>query len=185
MTCNDNGHSSSNCVCEVVRFINELQDSITDNCLTGCDTPFLGGNCNTPFANTRPFVVFDKSGDLFVPASCYSVPGLHVPLPSPLLRVESADDCCAVLRSLIPDVSCLTPEDIELLAASVNPVLGTANVIDVVSRLLVCQYSNGITRADGASVLQIPLKASQFCITVDLSYYSSIQCLRDAHVRGV
>ncbi|EEL51724.1 MULTISPECIES: CotY/CotZ family spore coat protein [Bacillus cereus group] len=192
MSCNDERHKwhDSNCVADVIKFIDELQDSITENCPTGCETPFLGANCNAQLANTRPFALFTKKGELFIPASCFSIPtttdvGLHVPLPSPFLRVESVDCHCAVLRSLVPDVASLSEADRDLLASSIVPALGTGDLIDVVSRLLICQYSNGVTRPGGDSVLQFCLKASQFCITVDLDCFCAVQCLRDAHVRGV
>ncbi|EMA6345036.1 CotY/CotZ family spore coat protein [Bacillus cytotoxicus] len=190
MSCNDNQHHfPSNCVIDVVRFIDELQDSISENCPTGCDTPFLGANCNSPFANTRPFVLFDKCGDLFIPASCFSIPTkdvpLSVPLPSPFLRVESVDeDGCAVLRVLIPDVESLGGDDCDLLAGSLLHTIDKSDFTNLAARFLICQYSNGITKPDYQSVLQFGLKASQFCITVDLGCFCAIQCLRDTHVRG-
>ncbi|HDX9589449.1 TPA: spore coat protein [Bacillus pseudomycoides] len=86
-----------NCVCDVVNFINELQDCATSTCPTGCDVPFLGAHQGSRLANTRPFILFTSEGDplkVFIPSSntthCTTL----------ILRVESVDDCCAVLRGL-------------------------------------------------------------------------------------
>ncbi|PEF32603.1 CotY/CotZ family spore coat protein, partial [Bacillus wiedmannii] len=45
MSCNENKHhSSSHCVVDVVKFINELQDCSTTTCGSGCEIPFLGAH---------------------------------------------------------------------------------------------------------------------------------------------
>ncbi|MFD0772268.1 CotY/CotZ family spore coat protein [Bacillus sp. CGMCC 1.60114] len=92
-----------NCVCDVVNFINELQDCATTSCPTGCDVPFLGAHQGSRLANTRPFVLFNGQGTAF---------GVYIATTgadtfSSILRVESVDECCAVLRALevqnVPD----------------------------------------------------------------------------------
>lgn len=97
MTNDEKKQYSINCVCDVVNFINELQDCATSTCPTGCDVPFLGAHHGSKIANTRPFVLFTKKGnpfEAFIPSSsnekCFSS----------IFRVESVDDCCAVLRAL-------------------------------------------------------------------------------------
>ncbi|MGR5986050.1 CotY/CotZ family spore coat protein [Bacillus cytotoxicus] len=88
----------SNCVCNVVRFIHELQECATTTCSTGCEVPFLGPNNDARVANTRPFVLFTKSG---TPFEAFAPSGSITSRLSPIFRVESVDDdCCAVLRVL-------------------------------------------------------------------------------------
>lgn len=90
-------YNSVGCVCDVVNFINELQDCATSTCPTGCDVPFLGAHHGSKIANTRPFVLYAKNGSpfhAFVPAE---TGGLTI---SYIFRVESIDECCAVLRAL-------------------------------------------------------------------------------------
>ncbi|MGG2066646.1 CotY/CotZ family spore coat protein [Bacillus sp. S14(2024)] len=90
-----------NCVCDVVNFINELQDCATGTCPTGCDVPFLGAHQGSRIANTRPFVLYNGQGAVF---SVY-IPSNGPEVLSSILRVESVDDCYAVLRVLeVPDV---------------------------------------------------------------------------------
>src|SRR5262245_28731520 len=124
MSCKDR---NNNCVCDVVKFINDLQDCATNTCPTGCDVPFLGANPNVPLANTRPFLLFLPNGELFrVPAFLNSRTRMAAGRRSDdesggsggsdgsdenrrrrncedsvVFRVESVDDCCAVLRALV------------------------------------------------------------------------------------
>lgn len=65
----DHHHHRSNCVCDVVKFIDELQDCASSACPTGCDVPFLGANQGAKFANTRPFLLYTTEGELFLPYS--------------------------------------------------------------------------------------------------------------------
>lgn len=61
MSCNENKHhSSSHCVADVVKFINELQDCSTTTCGSGCEIPFLGAHSSSSVANTRPFILYKK-----------------------------------------------------------------------------------------------------------------------------
>ncbi|MEH6890296.1 CotY/CotZ family spore coat protein [Bacillus sp. JJ864] len=90
-----------NCVCDVVNFINELQDCATSTCPTGCDVPFLGAHQGSRLANTRPFILFNSQGTAF---SGY-IPATDLEGHSSILRVESVDVCYAVLRVLeVPNV---------------------------------------------------------------------------------
>ncbi|CAG9614742.1 Spore coat protein Y [Bacillus rhizoplanae] len=90
-----------NCVCDVVNFINELQDCATGTCPTGCDVPFLGAHQGSRLANTRPFVLYNGQGVAF---GAY-IPSTDSEVSSSILRVESVDECCAVLRVLeVPGV---------------------------------------------------------------------------------
>lgn len=97
-----------NCVCDVVNFINELQDCATSTCPTGCDVPFLGAHHGSKIANTRPFVLFTSEGD---PFKAFVPSGSDKRSFSSIFRVESVDDCCAVLRAL--DVQNPSPGDCE------------------------------------------------------------------------
>jgi hypothetical protein len=148
----------TNCVCDVVKFINELQDAVTDNCPTGCDTPFLGANANAPFANTRPFLLYTKEGELFKAVAFQKTGQGHhdfVCVRSPIFRVESVDDCCAVLRVLVTNQEKYDPD---------HETIGE-----------ICDFLKG----------NEDLFATSSCITVDLNCFCAIQCLRDAHVRGI
>ncbi|MCP1122892.1 CotY/CotZ family spore coat protein [Bacillus sp. 3103sda1] len=86
-----------NCVCDVVNFINELQDCATSTCPTGCDVPFLGAHQGSRLANTRPFVLFNSGGE---PFKVFVGSGSIKKCYSYIYRVESVDDCTAVLRAL-------------------------------------------------------------------------------------
>ena len=54
-----------NCVSNVVRFIHELQECATTTCGSGCEVPFLGAHNNASVANTRPFILYTKTGEPF------------------------------------------------------------------------------------------------------------------------
>ncbi|KEK22232.1 CotY/CotZ family spore coat protein [Bacillus gaemokensis] len=99
--CNEDHHHHDfdfNCVCNVVRFIHELQECATTTCASGCEVPFLGAHSDARVANTRPFILFTKSGD---PFQAFAPSGSTTFCQSPIFRVESIDDdCCAVLRVL-------------------------------------------------------------------------------------
>ncbi|MDM5192577.1 exosporium assembly protein ExsY [Bacillus hominis] len=98
MSCNENKHhSSSHCVADVVKFINELQDCSTTTCGSGCEIPFLGAHNTASIANTRPFILYTKTGKPFE-AFAPSESTKHC--TSPFFRVESVDESCAVLRVL-------------------------------------------------------------------------------------
>ncbi|CAM4093903.1 spore coat protein [Bacillus manliponensis] len=97
---NDENHPHLNfhCVCSVVRFIHELQESASATCQAGCDVPFLGAHYEANAANTRPFILYTKSGK---PFEAYVPSSNMTNCLSPIFRVESIDnDCYAVLRAL-------------------------------------------------------------------------------------
>ncbi|EJQ53466.1 hypothetical protein IEQ_00964 [Bacillus cereus BAG6X1-2] len=100
MSCNENKHSSSShCVVDVVKFINELQDCSTTTCGSGCEIPFLGAHNSASVANTRPFILYTKDGE---PFKAFAPSGNNKHCKSPIFRVESVDDgSCAVLRVLV------------------------------------------------------------------------------------
>lgn len=107
MSCKD---FDLNCVCDVVRFINDLQDAVDTHadCPENCLRPQLGvvgGVADAP--NTRPFLLYTKKGELF--EAFYRVPNTTTFCPSPIFRVESVDGCCAVLRVLRPETTSPTP----------------------------------------------------------------------------
>ncbi|WP_459500778.1 CotY/CotZ family spore coat protein [Bacillus sp. C1] len=98
MSCDEKKHHGvSNCVSDVVNFINELQDCATGSCPTGCEVPFLGAHHGAKVANTRPFVLFTKNGD---PFSAFFTGTSTTFCRSSIFRVESVENSCAVLRVL-------------------------------------------------------------------------------------
>ncbi|KFM99777.1 spore coat protein [Bacillus clarus] len=151
MGCNENKHHiSSHCVADVVKFINELQDCSTTTCGSGCEIPFLGAHNTASVANTRPFILYTKTGtpfEVFAPSG-----NLHQ-CSTKVLRVESVDDdSCAVLRALTVTIGG------EPVPPGDDPV---------------CAFLN---------VPNATLKATTTCITVDLSCFCAIQCLRDVTI---
>ncbi|MGG0177169.1 CotY/CotZ family spore coat protein [Gottfriedia acidiceleris] len=180
MSCKDNHDKKRNhCVCDVVKFINDLQDCATNTCPTGCDVPFLGANPNVPLANTRPFLLYLANGELFrVPAFNNTMMPIMAQQANNqnqdgnqnknaqinncqdtvVFRVESVDDdCCAVLRALVP-VN--------------NNKDGNKNNNN--NQNTFCE----LVEAD-------MFVASNTCVTVDLDCFCAIQCLRDVHVSNL
>ncbi|MFF2876332.1 CotY/CotZ family spore coat protein [Gottfriedia sp. NPDC057991] len=179
MSCKDNHDKKRNhCVCDVVKFINDLQDCATHTCPTGCDVPFLGANPNVPLANTRPFLLYLANGELFrVPAFNNNMMAVMAQQANNqnqdgnqnknaqvnncqdtvVFRVESVDDdCCAVLRALVP----------------VNQNQqggGNKNNQNTFCELVEAEM----------------FVASNTCVTVDLDCFCAIQCLRDVHVSNL
>ncbi|MDM5187521.1 CotY/CotZ family spore coat protein [Bacillus sp. DX4.1] len=148
MSCNCNvehdTYFDGSCVCDIVQFIHELQESPSK----AYKIPFLGSHYKTGIPNTRPFILFTKSGK---PFEAY-VPSKSSNCRSPIFRVESVDkDCCAVLRALIVVIR-------EEPDSSPNPV---------------CTY---------LTLRHAELRATPSCITVDLTCFCGIQCLRDASI---
>ncbi|MBE7102817.1 spore coat protein [Bacillus cereus] len=151
MSCNENKHhSSSHCVADVVKFINELQDCSTTTCGSGCEIPFLGAHSSSSVANTRPFILYKKNGEIF---EAFAPSGSLTSCTSPIFRVESVDDdSCAVLRVLTVTIGGdpVPPGD--------NPI---------------CTFLN---------LPNATLRGTNTCITVDLSCFCAIQCLRDVTI---
>ncbi|PGC68537.1 spore coat protein [Bacillus toyonensis] len=151
--CNEDNHHHDfdfNCVSNVVRFIHELQECATTTCGSGCEVPFLGAHNTASVANTRPFILYTKAGE---PFEAFAPSGSLVSCRTPIFRVESIDDDCAVLRALavvLGDGSSVPPGD--------DPI---------------CTFLN---------VPNARLVSTPACLTVDLSCFCAIQCLRDVTI---
>ena len=61
---NSNSNRSANCVTDIVRFINRLQQNVvsTEMGFSQCNTPVLG---EASKANTRPFILYLPNGEAF------------------------------------------------------------------------------------------------------------------------
>ena len=158
MSCKGKGHDFDvNCVCDVVRFINDLQDAVDndDLCPESCLRPQLGGVANNNNrANTRPFILYTKSGE---PFEAFFDSGNAGKCTSPFFRVESVDGCCAVLR---------------VLTISRGPE-GNDNQV--------CFYFKQRTNPGNP----VRLVRTDQCVVVDLNCFCAIQCLEDLYVEGV
>ncbi|MDM5153863.1 CotY/CotZ family spore coat protein [Bacillus sp. DX1.1] len=99
MNCNDKpGQKSFGCVCDVVKFIDELQSACVDFiCTSNCFNPMLGMPSSGMKANTRVFSLYSKDATIFV--ADFLTDNCTID-SSEFFRVESVDDCCAVLRVL-------------------------------------------------------------------------------------
>lgn len=99
MSCNDKTpHFHVNCVCDVVKFIDEIQSAHDGfGCPTNCLNPILGGTNHGVRPNTRVFSLYTKNGDVFHAEFLTSSCDIDC---SQFFRVESVEDCCAVLRVL-------------------------------------------------------------------------------------
>lgn len=94
-TTNPNANRSANCVSDIVRFINRLQQAVvpTEIGCSRCNTPILG---ETSKANTRPFILYLPNGEAFKLAVLTDNPSE----PIPVFRVEEVNGNCATLRAL-------------------------------------------------------------------------------------
>ncbi|KMP71743.1 spore coat protein, partial [Bacillus cereus] len=102
-------------------------------------------------ANTRPFILYTKTGD---PFEAFAPSASLVGCRSPIFRVESVDDdSCAVLRVL------------SVVLGDSSPVPPTDDPI--------CTF---------LAVPNARLVSTSTCITVDLSCFCAIQCLRDVTI---
>ncbi|MDF2946221.1 MAG: cotZ [Bacillales bacterium] len=148
--------NNTNCVLDVVQFINDLQNAVEDDdCPTGCLNPVLGGVVSpVNRANTRPFILYTECGDKFS-AFFRTLDGRLC--KSFVFRVESVEDNCAVLRVL--GVKFL--DDCE-------EVVGDVSMDDLLKD---CK--------------RIALFPTSSCITVDLRCFCAIQCLEDLYLPGV
>ncbi|WIY62400.1 CotY/CotZ family spore coat protein [Bacillus arachidis] len=102
MSCNSSdGHDTyfdESCICNVVKFIHELQECTSTAYSSQYNAPFLGSHYAAKAANTRPFILFTNSGNPFE----LSVPSANKYCRSPIFRVQSVDkNCYAVLQALI------------------------------------------------------------------------------------
>ena len=100
--CNNESNRCDNCICDVLKVILLLQQSVCqDNCLETCDKGFLGQNCST-FFNTRPVVLYTcATGNDAVAMPISKSPTETT--TSSVFRLEKLDDCCATFRVLAPN----------------------------------------------------------------------------------
>ncbi|OAK37368.1 CotY/CotZ family spore coat protein [Bacillus wiedmannii] len=139
--CNEDHHHHDcdfNCVSNVVRFIHELQECATTTCGSGCEVPFLGAHNSSSVANTRPFILYTKTGE---PFEAFAPTASLSSCRSPIFRVESIDD---------DDSSPVPPDN--------DPI---------------CTF---------LAVPNARLISTNTCLTVDLSCFCAIQCLRDVTI---
>ena len=95
---NSNNNSKCNCIAEILKVINILQNEICpgDSCLETCTRAFFGPSASAPF-NTRPVTLYTCDGTLI------AIPISNIPsetTTSSTFRVEKVDGCCATLRVL-------------------------------------------------------------------------------------
>lgn len=155
----------SNCVCDVVKSILEIQNqAVTDDCstcTTNCFLEPLGGILSPARSNadTRVFTLLTKTGAPFLahfsdtdvddPCKCTSI----------YFRVEDVfNDCCATLRVLIPyDGERQDPN---------------RQVVDLLN-------DEGTKFNFRAACEVVSFEASDSCITVDLDCFCAVQCIAD------
>lgn len=163
------GHDrhSTQCVCDVLRAIKDIQDNGADDdckvCTTSCFMEPLGGIHNTGKRNpidTRVFMLLTKNGDPFKaffrdvdsPATnCYSV----------FFRVEEVfGNCCATLRVLEPRRRTTPGNSVE-----VDILNGRGTTLNLRE---ICSVN--------------VFEATESCITVDLSCFCGVQCVDDVNL---
>ena len=109
--CNE---KSSNCICEILKFILVLQQNACPyNCLDSCDRPMLGGGPNCLVCNTRPVLLYTCCGNgtpWAMPIDKDNNSACSNPQSSAcftdcsnVFRVEKLDGCCATFRVLAPN----------------------------------------------------------------------------------
>ncbi|WP_428911401.1 CotY/CotZ family spore coat protein [Niallia sp. Krafla_26] len=164
MGCGKNGNdvlgtSHENCICEVVRAIKDIQDTVMEEesceCPKNCFLEPLGSlvspATNHPPADTRVFVLKTADGSpfhaFFKSSDCNCV--------SIFFRVEDIfDNCCATLRVL-------------------RPMKNKHDSLDLVKNCCV----------DLAAFCDLKgFQATDDCITVDLSCFCAIQCITDCYL---
>ncbi|QGH35603.1 spore coat protein [Gracilibacillus salitolerans] len=143
------GISGSDCVCEVVRAINDAQDNVVEmECDVSCArsiqdlvSPVRGNGLDTV-----PFILYDKKGKPFKGFGAEVSDGRFECFSSFIFRVTEVDDedCCAVLELLVfdnDDTTCGDP----------------------------CEQLDNEKVSD--------LERTGICITVDLNCFCAITCL--------
>ena len=96
---NSNSGSKCNCIAEILKVINILQNEVCpgDTCLDTCTRAYFGPSSSVDF-NTRPVTLYTREGTLCaMPIS--NTPGETE--TSTIFRVEKVDGCCATLRVLV------------------------------------------------------------------------------------
>jgi len=154
---NDVLGARTNCVCEVVRAIKDIQDAAEDvcECPTNCFQEPLGAlvsPAKAQRADTRVFVLKTADGSPFHAffrgrdCSCVSI----------FFRVEDIfDNCCATLRVL-------------------RPITTGGGTVDLTGdyKDKCCIDLNAVCEVEG-------FVATNDCITVDLTCFCAIQCIAD------
>ncbi|MBA4536414.1 spore coat protein CotZ [Bacillus aquiflavi] len=156
----DTHHKEKGCVCEVVRAIKDIQESVVEECPecpTSCFLEPLGALVSPGKkhrVDTRVFILKNADGSPFhaffkgTSEACVSI----------FFRVEEIfDTCCATLRVLIPKSS---NNEIVNLVSDTNPCC-----IDLTQ---VCQVDH--------------FRKSDDCVTVDLNCFCAIQCIADVNL---
>jgi len=154
---NRTGHSTSGCVCDVVRSILDIQDNVQDNC--GC-----GSNCfMEPLGSIRPNMKERVNTRVFSLKNADGSPfhaffkGCSDACVSIYFRVEEVfDNCCATLRVLKP------------LDCEGCPVDLTEHGKCCIDFSKVCKVEE--------------FEATNDCVTVDLSCFCAIQCIEDINL---
>lgn len=160
---NNNDFLHGNCVCEVVRAIKDIQDNAVEEECTECSSCFTEplGTLVSPArrepVDTRVFVLSTADGSPF--HAFFS--NENNACVSIYFRVEDVfDNCCATLRVLVPgrrEGGHFQP---------VNLVSGGDKCCIDLSK--VCQVER--------------FRASNDCITVDLSCFCAVQCIADVNL---
>ncbi|HEY8364860.1 MAG TPA: CotY/CotZ family spore coat protein, partial [Haloplasmataceae bacterium] len=87
------------CVCKVVKFIDRIQRKFSQSCCISCEAPRLGENVPGVSAfNTRPIILYTEEG---APFAIIPDPIGDPTTTTNIFRVESVDNCCAILRALV------------------------------------------------------------------------------------
>lgn len=109
--CNNDNQRNDNCICEILKVILLLQQSVcqNDSCLETCDKGFLGQSCSS-FCNTRPVSLY-TCGSASTPIAMPISKSPTETVTSTVFRLEKLDDCCATFRVLTtnPDTTSVFP----------------------------------------------------------------------------
>ncbi len=164
--------SHDNCICEVVRAIKDIQDTVIEEnceCPSNCFNEPLGSIVSPATSNnrvnTRVIVLKTADGSPFH-AFFKNVNSNRITLcPSIFFRVEEVfDNCCATLRVLVPTQTTSTCDNSDSIADDC--------CIDLETLCEDVNINNGFTATDD-------------CITVDLNCFCAVQCIIDTHVDDV
>jgi len=158
------------CICEILRAVKDIQDAAVEECVcpTNCLLEPLGGlgANNNHYYDTRVIVLKTADGSPFhafyksitPPAAGAGTTG-STPCVSIYFRVEEVyDNCCALLRVLEPTGSDTQP---------VN---------------LVCDLVDKCCIALNKTCDVVDFNLTNDCITVDLSCFCAVQCIKDTYV---
>ncbi|MDD2504991.1 MAG: CotY/CotZ family spore coat protein [Bacilli bacterium] len=112
--CNNERSGRGNCITEILKVINVLQDkACPDSCTDSCDRPVLGGGTKSLGYNTRPIQLFTCCGNgvpFSMPVSknltevCSTSTGENPSANcSSVFRVEKLEGNCCTFRVLVPN----------------------------------------------------------------------------------